>query len=109
MAYAKLRSGGIVVCPTIRVWDISMNLIGQLADEPTETADGTRTATLPLDDEVAAWILADSRRGAHLTIDIPGGNQWLGRLHHWSIDRVGPCKYCTHCLAKQLTVVWSAS
>lgn len=102
-------SRGVIIAPAVRVWDENMDLRGQLLVDVTETAEGHRSTTLPLDDEIAAWLLADSRRGAYLTIEMPGeGRGTVYRLHHYKVDRVGTCPECAHCMQKQLTAVWIA-
>ncbi|MFI7191462.1 hypothetical protein ACIBQ0_17145 [Nocardia nova] len=85
-----------------------MDLRGQLTVEPTKTATGDWAVTLPIEDGIAEWLLADSRHGAYLTIDEPGGVRQIYRLSHWRVDRVGTCEHCAHCMQKQLTAIWSA-
>lgn len=101
---------GVIVLPTVRVWDENMDALWTLdVIQPEVTGPDQCTLTLPIESPIAEWILADSRRGAYLTIDQPGGDErWMGRLHHWTVDRVGSCEHCAHCMQKQLTTVWTA-
>lgn len=98
--------------PTVTIWDgETMKFHGQISCNRAiaEADQDSRSVTLPLDDEIAQWLIADSRRTAHLTVDEHDGRgRWAGRLDHWQIDRVGPCEKCPHCTQKQLTAVWVA-